>query len=111
MGNGIPKSIALRMMAWCILAAAIRPAAGSQASPGAECRTGSRTLFYSSHPLLDGRTAPGFSDSLRQQLRIPLGELGYCLEEVKDYRAILDTVRYGDDLLLQTRVGEDGAGT
>ncbi|MDQ3001852.1 MAG: PEGA domain-containing protein, partial [Fibrobacterota bacterium] len=71
-----------------------------------DCKTGNQTLFYSPHPLLDSRTAPGFADSLRRQLTDPLRGLGYCLEEIKDYRDVLDTSRFGDNLVLQAQ-GED----
>ncbi|MDB5106192.1 MAG: hypothetical protein JWP91_3881 [Fibrobacteres bacterium] len=76
----------------------------------APCKTGNRTLFYSPHPLLDARTAPGFSDSLLAQLNGPVLDLGYCLEEVKDFRGILDTARYGDNLILQPLAQDETAG-
>ena len=78
-------------------------------SPATDCKAGNQSLFFSPHPLLDARTAPGFADSVRHQLAAPLNDLGYCLVEVKDYRGILDTARYGDNLVLQTLV-EDAAG-
>ncbi len=76
-----------------------------------ECKTGNQPLFYSPHPLLDARTAPGFSDSVRRQLRDPLRELGYCIQEAGDYRAILDTSRYAENLVLQTQATEEGGGS
>src|SRR4051794_34915583 len=81
------------------------------AAPGS-CKTGNQILFYSPHPLLDARTMAGFGDSLRTQLIGPVQDLGYCLEEVKDYRLILDTAKYGENLVLQTLVREGpGPGT
>jgi hypothetical protein len=76
-----------------------------------DCKTGNQTLFYSPHPLLDTRTAPGFADSVRRQLAEPLRDLGYCLEEIKDYRAILDTSRFGDNLVLQAQSEDAGGGS
>ncbi|MEO7426320.1 MAG: PEGA domain-containing protein [Fibrobacteria bacterium] len=82
-------------------------------APPTDCKAGNQTLFYSPHPLLEYRTMAGFSDSLRSQLAAPLNDLGYCLVEVKDYRTILDTARFGDNLLLQTVAGDpaEGSGT
>ena len=84
------------------------PTGNFRPSPATDCKAGNQTLFFSPHPMLEARTAPGFPDSLRLQLAAPLNDLGYCLVEVKDYRSILDTARYGDNLLLQTV--EDGSG-
>lgn len=71
-----------------------------------ECAPGGKALFYSPHPMLDARTAPGFADSLRSRLTGPLRELGYCLEPIVDYRSLLDTARFGDHLVLHALAGE-----
>jgi hypothetical protein len=84
--------------------------AGTGASSDSGCKAGNQTLFYSPHPLLDARTAPGFSDSVLSQLRDPVLELGYCLEEVKDPRSILDTAKLGENLILQTLVPDESPG-
>ncbi len=84
--------------------------AAQRASAPTDCKAGNQSLFFSPHPLLDSRTVPGFSDSVRHQLAAPLNELGYCLIEVKDYRTILDTARYGENLLLQTLVDDANGG-
>lgn len=76
-----------------------------------DCRGGGRILFYSPHPLLDGRMPYGFSDSLFAQLREPARELGYCLEPVRDQRMLLDTAKLGESLWLQPSVREDGLGS
>jgi hypothetical protein len=81
------------------------------AAPGKPCKSGSQILFYSPHPLLDTRTTAGFADSLRRQLQAPLAELGYCLEEAGDYRALLDTTRFAENLVLQTLVNEESGGS
>ncbi|MEO7958745.1 MAG: PEGA domain-containing protein [Fibrobacteria bacterium] len=81
------------------------------AAAGKPCKTGSRILFFSPDPLLDVRTTAGFADSLMRQLQAPLAELGYCLEEAGHYRAILDTARFAENLILQTQVNEDTADT
>jgi hypothetical protein len=70
------------------------------------CGPGSRLLYYSPHPLLDERTAPGFSDSLGNRMVQPLRELGYCLTAIEDYRTLLDTSRHGGDLVLHALVSE-----
>jgi PEGA domain len=87
------------------------PAALSASAAATDCKAGNQTLFYSPHPMLDSRTAPGFADSLRLQLATPLNDLGYCVVEVKDYRTILDTARYGENLLLQTLAGDPAEGS
>jgi hypothetical protein len=108
----------VRMLAMIISAAAglgsprmalAAAAANVPSTPAPECKAGTQTLFFSPHPLLETRTAPGFADSLRRQLAAPMNELGYCLIEARDYRAILDTLRYGDNLILQP-LAEEAAG-
>lgn len=81
------------------------------AEPDPGCGAGGRILFYSPHPLLDGRMPQGFPDSLYAQLRGPARELGYCLEPVKDPRALLDTARLGESLWMQPSVREEAAGS
>lgn len=56
--------------------------------------------------MMDQRTMPGFSDSLRRELSPPLGGLGYCLQAVPDFRVLLDTARFGDHLVLHALVTE-----
>jgi PEGA domain-containing protein len=90
------------------------PYAAKAASSPRPCKAGNQELFYSPHPLLDAGTAAGFSDSLARQLREPLGELGYCLQEAGDYRAISDpsdTARHGDNLVLQIQAEAAAAGS
>lgn len=94
-------SLVLALAAGCSLAAGPAPAS----LPG--CGPGSRLLFYSPHPLLDERTAPGFSDSLGRRMTQPLRELGYCLTAVADHRMLVDTARHGDDLVLHV-LGTEG---
>jgi hypothetical protein len=88
-----------------LLGSAIASALPAPASE-APCLPSHKSLFYSPHPLMDQRTMPGFSDSLRRQLTEPLGILGYCLQAVPDYRALLDTARLGDHLVLHALVTE-----
>ena len=76
------------------------------ASAPADCGSGRKLLFFSAHPLLDAKAGAGFADSLRRQLREPLLELGYCLSDIKDYRTLLDTARFADNLVLHTLVSE-----
>jgi hypothetical protein len=85
-----------------------KPATSGSGKP---CKSGSQILFYSPHPLLDTRTTEGFADSLRRQLQAPLADLGYCLEEAGDYRALVDTNRFAENLVLQTLVNEEGGGS
>lgn len=73
---------------------------------GPPCAPGSRILFYSPHPLLDSRTAPGFAEDLRKLMEPPLMELGYCLQGIGDYRTLLDTARFGDNLVLHALASE-----
>lgn len=73
---------------------------------GPPCAPGSRILFYSPHPLLDVRTAPGFAEDLRKVMEPPLMDLGYCLQGIGDYRSLLDTARFGDNLVLHALVSE-----
>lgn len=88
-----------------LLGAATLSAVPAQASEP-PCPPSHKFLFYSPHPLIDQRTTPGFSDSLRRQLAAPLVELGYCLQAVPDFRALLDTARLGDHLVLHALVTE-----
>lgn len=81
-------------------------AAAAWAGPIPECRPGTQTLFYSPQTALDSKTFPGFSDSLFRSLEAPLGELGYCLQTPRDSRILLDTARFGDNLLLHPLVLE-----
>ncbi len=71
------------------------------------CKEPDRILFYSAHPLLDTRLGVGFSDSLSQELSQTVVENGYCLVEVKEYRTLLDTIRFGGNLVLHA-IAEDG---
>lgn len=73
---------------------------------GPACAPGSRILFYSPHPLLDSRTAPGFAEDLRKLMEPPLMDLGYCLQGIGDYRSLLDTARFGDNLVLHALASE-----
>ncbi len=91
---------------WLPALAAILLAAVPRSDAASECRPGSQALFYSPHPMLDAKTSPGFADTLMRRLKAPLGELGYCIQPIQDYRALLDTARYGDNLLLHTLVAE-----
>lgn len=78
-----------------------------------ECKVGSQVLYYSPHPLLDAATIEGFSDTLGRELREPLSELGYCIQEAGDYRSISDpsdTARHGDNLVLQIQAESASAG-
>lgn len=77
-----------------------------RAAPPVECQQGAQVLFYSPHPMLDARTSPGFTDTLYQRLTAPLGELGYCIQPIRDYRSLLDTARYGDNLILHALVSD-----
>lgn len=91
---------------WIPALAAALLAAAPSADAASECRPGSQTLFYSPHPMLDAKTSPGFADTLMRRLKAPLGELGYCIQPILDYRALLDTARFGDNLLLHALVAE-----
>lgn len=91
---------------WAAGLACLLCAAAPAAADPRECVPGGKTLFYSPHPMLDARTSPGFADSLRARLAGPLRELGYCLEPIADYRALLDTARFGDHLVLHALAGE-----
>lgn len=90
------------------------PQAARASSTSRDCKAGNQVLFYSPHPLLDAGTTEGFTDSLGRQLREPLNELGYCLQEAGDYRAISDpsdTARHGENLVLQIQVEGAAAGS
>jgi hypothetical protein len=90
------------------------PQAAKAASAPQDCKAGNQTLFYSPHPLLDAGTTAGFSDSLGRQLREPLGELGYCLQEAGDYRALADTSAMAptaENLVLQVQADNASAGS
>ena len=92
------------------------PQTARTASASKDCKTGNQDLFYSPHPLLDAGTIEGFSDTLGRQLREPLNELGYCLQEAGDYRAISDpsdSARHGENLVLQIQSegAAEGSGT
>jgi hypothetical protein len=99
------------LAAAAILMPAAIASADTEPSAHTPCKSGGQVLFYSPHPLLDSRTMAGFSDSLRKQLQAPLTDLGYCLEEVGDYRAVLDTARYAENLVLQTQASEESGGS
>lgn len=109
-----PRGIATLLFAVAIASAAFGAAAQEGGLPwNAGCKTGNQVLLYYPHPLLDAQTVPGFADSLFIQLITPLEELGYCLEMIRNHGTILDTARYGDNLVLQTQVedGRDEAGS
>lgn len=113
----------LALLAWLGCGFGFHSAQAEVATPDARtasttknCKTGNQDLFYSPHPLLDAGTLAGFSDSLGRQLREPLNELGYCLQEAGDYRAISDpsdSSRHGENLVLQIQAegAADGSGT
>jgi hypothetical protein len=90
------------------------PQAANSAPPTNDCKAGNQELFYSPHPLLDADIMEGFSDSLGRQLREPLNELGYCLQEAGDYRAISDpsdSARHGENFVLQIQAEGAAAGS
>ena len=81
-------------------------AVAAHAGADPECKPGSQTLYYSPHPMLDAKTLPGFADTLLRRLEAPVSELGYCIQPIVDYRAMLDTAKYGDNLFLHALVTE-----
>lgn len=103
------KALAVISLGVPLAAAPAIAAPAAESDPG--CGGGGRTLYYSPHPLLDGRMPQGFPDSLYAQLRGPARELGYCLETVKDPRALLDTAKLGESLWMQPSVREEAAGS
>jgi hypothetical protein len=91
-----------------LLLAARLPAmpAGSAAvsTSGMDCQAGLQILFYSPHPLLEGATETGFSDSIKTQLRAPLEDIGYCLQEIRDHRSVLGAAQYAENLVLHVQI-------
>src|SRR5690606_470216 len=96
------SSILIMLMATWLSALPASSAAVSSAGP--DCQPGLQILFYSPHPLLNDVTGEGFSDSVKTQLRAPLEDIGYCLQEIRDHRAVLDTGRFGDNLVLHVQI-------
>ncbi|HLP42977.1 MAG TPA: PEGA domain-containing protein [Fibrobacteria bacterium] len=93
---------------WALLAVAVAPSRAVEA-PG--CPPVAQEIFFSPHPLLDSQTVSGFSDSLRLRLIVPLSELGYCVRAIEDYRSLLDTGKFGDNIILHALVSEGSSTT